>query len=185
MPSVPAAQVVLAGVVGPVREPEADDRRAHLLRNLDAFQAVAYGLRANARVGVADAAEPIVVVAEEVRVDPTDADALPFGERAQLPVVVDGVPGDVQRDAGAAPGEPVDERGIGDPLADLAGSSRPRVHVEPRPRVAVPPGRRLDLEAPEPPDDRALVHRSRASHIPEEIANGLSFSSKSKVKAGS
>ena len=55
-------------------------------------------------VGVGDAAELVVGVLEEVGVDRADAQAQAFGVRAQLAEVVDGVPGEVQRDgAGAAP----------------------------------------------------------------------------------
>ena len=51
-----------------------------------------------------------VVVAEQVRVDRPDPDALlARAKRAQRAVVVDRVPGDVQSDARAAAGEPVDE----------------------------------------------------------------------------
>ena len=73
---MPVAQVVLAGVVRSVGEPEADDRRADLLRDLDALAAVLERLRAHLRVRVAEASEPVGVVAEEIRVDRADPDAL-------------------------------------------------------------------------------------------------------------
>src|SRR3954452_3795577 len=67
-PLMARAQVVLAGVVRSAREPEADERRPDLLRDGDALAAVLDGLRAHARVGVAKAAQPELVGAEEVRI---------------------------------------------------------------------------------------------------------------------
>ena len=149
-PRVPRREVVLAGVVRPVGEPEADRRRPDLARDLDALAAVLERLRANLGVGMAEAAEPILVRAEQVRVDRAEPDALRLRVAAQRAIVVDLVPRDVQRDRRAAARQPVDERGVGDPLEDGPGGARPRVDVEARPGVAVPPRRRLDLECGEP-----------------------------------
>ena len=146
---MPLAQVVLARVVRPVGEPEADDRGADLLRDLDALDAVLERLRAHGGVGVAEAAEPVVVVAEQVRVDGADADAEPLGVAAQLGPVVDAVPRHVDRDARADAGQLVDERRVGELLPDVPRRTRPRVDVEARARVAVAPRGRLDLEAAE------------------------------------
>ena len=87
--------------------------------------AVVERLRADARVRVAEAAEPVVVVAEEVRVDGADPDALRPARAAERRPVVDAVPRDVDRDVGQQPGQPVDERGVVDPLPDGAGGARP------------------------------------------------------------
>ena len=51
-------------------------RRADLLRDRDALAAVVQRARANAGVGMAEAAEPVLVRPEEVRVDCADPDAL-------------------------------------------------------------------------------------------------------------
>ena len=48
------------------------------LGDLDALEAVVERLRADRGVGMAEAAEPVVVVAEQVRVDGADADAEPL-----------------------------------------------------------------------------------------------------------
>jgi hypothetical protein len=58
-PRVPLAQVVLAWIVRPVGQPEADDRGADLLRDLDALAAVLERLRAHTFVRVAEAPEPV------------------------------------------------------------------------------------------------------------------------------
>ena len=108
---------------------------------------------AHAGVRVAQAAEPIGIVAEQVRIDRADPNPLPLGEGEELAVVVDGVPGNVQGDARAAARQPVDECGIGDALVDVTRGARPGVDVEPRAGVAVPPGRRLDLQLLQAPDD--------------------------------
>ena len=143
---MPFAQIVLAGVVRPVGEPEADDRGAELLRDLDALAAVVERLRAHARVGVTDAPEPVRVVAEQVRIDRADPDALLLRVTAERLPVVDAVPRDVQRDGRAAAGEPVHERGVVDPLPDGTGGARPGIDVEAGAGVPVAPRRRLDLE---------------------------------------
>jgi len=83
------AQVVLAGVVRPVGQPEADDRRADLLGDLDAFAAVVEGAPAHLGVRMADAAEPVLVLAEEVRVDRPDPHALLLRVGAERGPVVD------------------------------------------------------------------------------------------------
>ena len=149
-PRVASAQVVLAGVVRPIGEPEADDRRADLLRDLDALAAVLHRLRAHARVRVADAPEPVLVLAEQVRVDRADPDAPAGGVVAERGPVVDTVPGDVERDGRAAAGEAMDERGVVDPLPDGAGGTGPREDMEAGAGVPVAPGRGLDLERGKP-----------------------------------
>ena len=107
---------------------------------------------------MAEAAEAVRVVSEQVRVDRADPHALLLGVAPQLAVVVDRVPGDVERDARAAAGQAMDERRVGDPLVHVACGARPRVDVEARSRVAVAPGRRLDLEPREAVEDVVLVH---------------------------
>ena len=113
---------------------------------------------ANAGVRVAEAAEPVLVRAEEVRVDRADADALLLRVLAERAVVVRRVPGDVQRDRGAAAGQAVDERRVREPLVHGARGARPGVDVETRAGVAVAPGGGLDLESPEALENLALVH---------------------------
>src|ERR1700745_2749804 len=102
---------------------------------------------------MAEAAESISVVAEEVRVDRTDPHPLLLGETAERPVVVPRVPR-------AAPREPVHERRVGDALPGVPRSTRPWVHVEAGARVAVPPRRGLDLELTKAREDLVLAHRA-------------------------
>ena len=71
----------------------------------------------DALVGAAQAAEPVFVLAEQVRVDGADRDPLRLGEACELPVVVDAIPWNVDRDARTACRKPVDEGGVGDPLS--------------------------------------------------------------------
>jgi hypothetical protein len=140
---------------------------------------------ADGAVGVTEAAEPVGIVSEQIRVDRADANPLLLGVARERRVVVHRVPGDVEGDARAAAGEPVHERRVVDPLEHVARGTGPRVDVEARPGVAVSPGRRLDLEPAEPIEDGALAHPGRASHIRPRIANLLSFSMTSKAKSGS
>src|SRR4029077_19510810 len=121
------AEVVLARVVRAVGEPEADDRRAELPGDLDALQAVVEGESPHARIGMTHAPEPVVVLAEEVRVDRADADAALLGVAPQRLPVVDAVPGDVEGDGRAAAREPVHEGRVVDALPHAAGRARPGV----------------------------------------------------------
>src|SRR5207244_2994266 len=145
-PCIPAAQVVLARVVRAVREPEADELRAELLGDRDALEAVVEGLPADARVWIADAAEPVLVLAEQVRVDRADADPALLCVPPKRAPVVDAIPGDVEGHARTTAGEAVHERRVVDPLPGGAGRAGPRKHVEARARVPVSPGGRLDLQ---------------------------------------
>src|SRR5205823_4850737 len=115
-------------------------------------------LRAHRGVGMAEASEPVGVVAEQVGVDRADPDSLRLGVAAEPCVVVHGVPWDVQRQTRAAAGQTVHERRVVDPLAHVARGARPRVDVETRAGVAVAPGGGLDLESPEALENLALVH---------------------------
>src|SRR5687767_5451469 len=98
-------------------------------------------------IRVTQAAEPVLVFAEQVGVDGTDAKAALLGIAAELAPVVDPVPRSVDRDARATPGQLVDERSVRDPFPDRARRSWPRIDVEARARVAVAPGGGLDLDA--------------------------------------
>ena len=119
-------------------------------------------MRAHTWIGVTDTAEPVVVLAEQVGVDRPDPDALLASEARQSAEVVDRVPGNVQSDAGATPGEPVDQGRVGDALLDGARRSRPRVDVEARSRVAVAPGGSLDLQRAQLSEQAALVHAAQS-----------------------
>src|SRR5205085_1447718 len=116
------------------------------------------------RIGVTDAAEPVVVVAEQVRVDRADADAALLGMAAKGRPIVDAVPGDVERHGRTTAGETVDERGVVDPLPDGPRGARPRIDVEAGAGVAVPPRRRLDRERLEPREHVALGHGASLTH---------------------
>ena len=166
---MPVSEVVLARIVRPIREPEADDARSELLRDVDAFAAMAQSARADGHVGVAQAAEAVLVVAEEIRVDRPYANTLLLSEASQLPVVVNGVPGDMERDGRAAAGEPVHERRVGDPLADRAGGAGPRVDVKAGAGVPVAPGRGLELERGEPGKRGGVGHAASVTHRPPHL----------------
>src|SRR5262249_23538231 len=131
-----------------------------LLRDLDALATVFESPRTHQSIRVADASEPVRVVAEEVRVDRADPDpALPRVVAERAPVVHP-VPRNVKRDARAAAGDAMDERGVVDPVPDRSRRARPRVDVEARAGVAVAPRRGLDLERRELLEDGVLRHRA-------------------------
>ena len=63
-PVLAGADAVLAGVVGPVREPQLQVARAGRVHDVDAGEEVVERLAADARIRVADAPEHVVVVLE-------------------------------------------------------------------------------------------------------------------------
>src|SRR5687767_917555 len=103
-----------------------------------------------------EAPEAVLVVAEKVRVDRPDSDPALLGVTPQLAPVFDPVPGNVDGDARAAAGQAMDERRVVDPLPDGPGRAGPRIDVEARPGVAVPPRRCLDLQSTQLGEDALL-----------------------------
>ena len=134
-----ATNVVLTGVVGAVCKPQAEVVRAGRLHDLDALEQVLQSLPADLGVGVAERAEPIVLVLKDVGVDGAEANAALFGVAAQSVVVVGLVPGNVERHAGGGAGEPVDRGGVVELLEDGAGSAGPGKGLEAGAGVAVAP----------------------------------------------
>jgi hypothetical protein len=114
--------------------------------------------RADARVRVADAPEPVGVVAEEVRVDRPDPQPALDGVRGELGPVVDPVPRDVERNRGAAAGQAMDERGVVDALPGGSRGAGPGVDMEARAGVPVAPRGRLDLERRQLLEQEIVVH---------------------------
>ena len=145
-PPPACAQVVLAGVVRAVREPQRLGVGAERARDLEALEQVLDGLGAHAGVGMRDGAELVVGVLEEVRVDRADAQPALLHVRAQVVVVVHRVPREVHRHGAGGAGEAVHLGGVVDALADVARAARLREHAEARARVAVAPGGGLDHE---------------------------------------
>jgi hypothetical protein len=170
---VTVAEVVLTRIVRSVGEPEADDRRADLLRDLHALAAVRERLRAHLRVGMTQAPEPVRVVSEQIRIDRADPDAALAGVVAERGPVVDAVPRDVQRHRRARAGEAVDERGVVDPLVDGAGRAGPGVDVEAGSGVPVAPRRRLDLEGGQTLEGGVLGHGCECDASTTRFSNRL------------
>ncbi len=111
-PVLAGGDVVLARVVGAVGEPQLQVLRAGRVHDVDALQQVRQRLLAHPRVGVADAAEPVVVILEDVGVDGADFDAVALGVRREGRVVVNLVPRDVHRHARGDAGVLVHLRGV-------------------------------------------------------------------------
>ena len=143
-PVLAGADVVLAGVVGPVGEPQLEVARAGRVHDVDAVEQVAHRLPADARVRVADAPEHVVVVLERVRVDRPERHATRLRVAGEVGVVVDLVPRDVERDRRGDAGEAMDLGGVGDLLVRVARHALLGEHLEARPGVAERPRRQLD-----------------------------------------
>ncbi len=150
--------------IRPVGEPQRQVRRSGDVHDVDALQQVVQRLAAHRRVRVADAAQPVVVLLEHVRVDRPDLDPPLPGVRREVAVVGDRVPRDVQRHRRRHPGEAVHDRRVVDLLVGVARHALLREHLEPGARVAVRPRRRLDvLRAQRLPHGRLVDHGCSAS----------------------
>src|SRR5262245_31691295 len=106
------AQIVLAGIVGTVGEPEANERRVDGLGDVYALADVQGGWPPYLGPGMCQAAEFIDVILKQIGVDGADAQpkSLRFLSRG-LPVVRL-IPGDMQSNTGARAGQPLDHRGV-------------------------------------------------------------------------
>ena len=131
---------------------------AELARDADALDQVLDGASADRRVGMADRAELVVGVLEQVRVHRAHAQAARLDVRAQRAVVVHRVPREVHRHRARRAGQPVHLGGILDALEHVARAPGLREDAEARPRVGVAPRRRLDHERAQPGLDRRDVH---------------------------
>jgi hypothetical protein len=139
-------QVVLADVVRAVGEPQGQRVGAGGPGDLAALEQVVGRLAADPGVGVRDRAELVVDVLEEVRVDRADGQAAVGDLAAQGCVVVDGVPRDVERDAGGRAGEALDLGGVVEALEDGARTTVLEERGEAGAGVAEAPGRDLHDE---------------------------------------
>jgi hypothetical protein len=134
-PVLAPPDVVLARVVRAVGEPQLEVARAGRVHDIDALEQVVDGLLPDPRVGVADAAQHVVVVLERVRVDRPQRDAQLPGVGRERGVVVHLVPGDVEGDRRRDAGVGIDLRRVGDLLVRVARHARLREHLEPGPGV--------------------------------------------------
>ncbi len=155
------ADVVLAGVVGAVGEPDLEVARARGVHHVDALEVVVDRLLADAGIPVGQAAELVVVVLEGVGVDRAELHAEVLRVGAQRGVVVDLVPRDVQRDLRSEAGEFVDLGGIRDLLPRIAGYSGLGEYLEAGARVAEGPGGELDDLGGKSVEDVVVDHRVR------------------------
>ena len=164
-PILAGADVVLARVVRPVREPQLEVPRAGRVHDVDAGEEVVQRLAAHARIRVAHAAEHVVVVLEDVRVDRAQADAEVGRVTRQVGVVVDAIPRDVERDARRDPGEAVDLCRVGDLLVRVARDALLGEDLEAGPGVAEGPRRELDPLGSQRRDDGLVSDGLVADHV--------------------
>ena len=108
------AQAVLPGVVGAVGKPQAEAVAVDLGHDLAAFEDVVERLLLDAGVRIAQRAEAVLVILEDVGVDRADVDALRLGVLAHggVVVVLRLVPRNVDGDGGRDAGHLVDHGGV-------------------------------------------------------------------------
>ena len=157
-PLLPRADVALARVVRPVGQPDLEVSRAGAVHDVDALDVVVDRSPPDGLLRVGERPELVLVVLERVRVDrpQTHPERLRVG--GESAVVVDLVPGNVQRDARCETGQRVDLGRVGDLLERVARHARLGEHLEPGPGVAERPRRQLDLLLLEPGEDRCVQH---------------------------
>ena len=146
-------QVVLARIVGAVRKPQADDRRPRLVGDLDAFEDVIYRPAPHRGRRIGQAAEHVVVVLKQVRIDRPDLYPMVLGNLVERIPIIHAVPRDVYCDRRTNPRQAVHHPRVRELLLDGAGGARLSENLEPRPRVAIAPRGGFD---PKPVD--ALDH---------------------------
>jgi hypothetical protein len=139
-----ARELLLAGVVGAVGEPDLQVTGAGGIHDVDAFEVVIDGLLADRRVGVGEGSELVVIVLEGVRVDGAEGHTVVGCESTEGGVVLDFVPGNVQGDRRGQRGVLVHLGGIRDLLLRGARGSWGAEYFEPGARVAERPGRKFD-----------------------------------------
>src|SRR5918992_271951 len=98
---------------------------------------------------MADRAELVLGLLEEVRVDGAGAQAARVEVLAQRAVVGDGIPREVHRDGEGGAGQAVHLGGVVDLLEDVARQAGGGKGAEPGAGGTVAPRRRLDLERPQ------------------------------------
>ena len=138
-------KIRLAGVIGTVGEPQAEECRISLAHDLNALQHVGQRLSAHRRIPVPEAAQFVLGILKNIGVDPPDANAPIIRFLLQPIEVVHLVPGDVQGHRRAHPGHLVHLGGVGQPLVHVAGGPGLFEDAEAGAGVAVSPGGRLDL----------------------------------------
>ena len=168
--TVPApTQIILPRVVGAIGEPQAEQARANRLRNLHALHQVRHRAAAHRGIGMADAAQPVDIVLEDVGIHRADTHPALSRIRHQARPVVHPVPGYVDGHRRADAGEAVDQRRVIDLLPHRAGSARPREHREARTGVSVSPRWRLNRKTRQGLDRGRQVD-ALAGQGPERVA---------------
>ena len=157
-PVLAGPDVVLAGVVGAIGEPQLQVPRTGLVHDVHAGQQVIQGLAADRGVGVGDAAQLVVIILEHVRVNRPDRDPRLRREGCQRGIVVNLVPRDVHGHTRRDAGELVYLRRVRDLLLRRARHTGLGEHLEPGPGVTERPRRRLN---PLRPHHRACRPRCR------------------------
>jgi len=137
-------EVVLTGVVGAVGEPEAQDGGADLFGDLDALQHVLHRPTPNPGIRMADAAQPVIVVLEQVGVHRSDLKPQAGGVLPQAFPIFYFIPRDVDGHRGTHACESMHHRRVRQLLVDVPGCPRPWKHLKTSAGVAITPGGRLD-----------------------------------------
>ncbi len=165
-PILASPDVVLARVVRPVREPQLQVARARCVHDVDAGKEMVERLAAHPRIRIAHAAEHVVVVLEDVRVDRPEADAGVGGVPREIGIVVDPVPRDVEGDAGGDAREGVDLGRVRDLLVRAPGHTLLGKDLEAGPGIAEGPRRQLDPLGSQRRDHvRVVAHGWIADHV--------------------
>ena len=158
-------EVVLAGVVRAIGQPDLDDVGPGLPGDVAAGDDLVDRLASDGCVGMAQRPELVVLVLERVRVDAADPDPSLRRERRERPEVLDLVPRDVQRDGLRDPRVAGDRGRILDLLEHVPRDAGLRKHAEPRPGVDEPPRRDLDGQIRRRPADSVGLGAAESAGI--------------------
>ncbi len=145
-------EVLLAGEISAVADPDGQGGRPELAADLDAFDVVGDRLVAHRLVGRGQAAVLVGMdlaglVLKGVGIDRIEAQVQAFGLFAQGPVVADLVPGEMRRNPGRDPAKLLDHPAVLKLFVDIGGLTGDRELGEARPAAPRAPGRQGERKA--------------------------------------
>src|ERR1700680_1861287 len=127
-----AAQVILSGIISAISQPQADNARTNLLRNVDALDYMRDRLFAHSPVEMAQAAETVRVILKEVGIHSTNTQAELPGVFLHGTPVIFSIPGNVDGNSRADARDLLHLGRVGQLLAQIAGRPRPVKDLEAR-----------------------------------------------------
>ena len=156
-PGFAATNILGAGIVGAIGEPEGDVAAFDFSGDVDAVENVIERGFADLRIGISEGAEFVDLILKEIGVDGAGADAGFFCEGGDFGGVVVEVPEDVERESRADTGDAIDLGGVSEFFFDGGGGGGLVELAEAGACIGETPGGEFDAEAVERVEDSVCV----------------------------